>query len=79
MTFVLDISILELRLLHILEMRGNKGPVTQRCVPELRPHVRSDTSGHLLNLYANTMQHFPTVHDKNSYIRCRIADDLAAT
>ena len=79
MTFVLDISILEFRLLHFLELWGNKDRVTQRCMPELTPDVGNDTSGLLLNLYTNTMQHFPTIHDNSNYIRCRIADDLAAT
>jgi hypothetical protein len=78
MTFVLDISTLEVRLLHFLEMWGNKDRVTQRCMPELTPHVSNDTSRHLLNLYTNTTQHFPAVYDNNNYIRCRIPDDLAA-
>jgi len=77
MTFVLDISILGSETITLFRNIGKQNPVRQRCIPEQTQHGSNYTADHLLNLYTNTMQHIPTVHDYNNYIRCRNGDGLA--
>ena len=81
MTFVLDISILGSETITLFQNVGKQRPSKTalhfRADTDTDTDTDNDTADHLLNLYTNTVQHFPTTHDKNNYIRCRIGDGLA--